>query len=322
MLYTSGGHKLRQNKTPCELVHLPDVSLRKILGLENLQAKWFLVVEGGGILLNACCFIFLENGRLQAPGITAFLGTQKGSLMMILREEKGEWRFVRSYLYDPMWVGLPTQMATWNLKSSLLKTKNGLINLHFGVSCLFLGVSSLEYNFHILWYEFIFIYIYHERYDDMNIWCIITDIELHWKLTCSLRRVDTFWRFPAFSASTFTFPGCIACFFGGWVKTLPAKMPQLPIISSLKSGQRQRLRKALLVRDRHGTQRVSWSLKKTKIGAQKAGGELEVMVRLHRSRSHCHPIIGIEKNGAAWSLCLLKSGRFTHYNPGCVGQHI
>ena len=76
-----------------------------------------------------------------------------------IKGEKGEWRFVRSYLYDPMWVGLPTQMATWNLKSSLLKTKNGLIKLHFGVSCLFPEVSSLEYNSHILRYGFIYIYV-------------------------------------------------------------------------------------------------------------------------------------------------------------------
>ena len=75
---TSGGPKLRQNwqnKTPCELVHLPDVSLRKILGLENLQANpsnfWWLRGVAFGLMLAA-----LFSWRLQA--LLLFWAPKKG----------------------------------------------------------------------------------------------------------------------------------------------------------------------------------------------------------------------------------------------------
>ena len=217
--------------------------------------------------------------------VSSVLDGHSCGALMILRHSicwggtTGEWRFVGSYL---LWsnVGWFAHTSGW-MESECFQEWS---------------ISSVSYDMEV------YIFIKNERYENLLLQPIWSPpLKTNMQPQGSWFQKEAFWKSAVFSfqVNQFTFPGCTACFFGGFGSNPPNPFPQTAEII-ISVGERQRLRKALLVRDRHGTQRASWWLK-TKIAAQNSVGELEVMVRLNRSQCH-------------WS-----SGVSPHYNPGCMG---
>lgn len=161
---------------------------------------------------------------------------------------------------------------------------------------------GVEYKFRIL---LIWRCIFSLKMKDMKICCYNRYGAPRWKLTCSLRVVDSKRRpfgNQQFSASRLTSSPSQAAphvFLGGSVQTLP-----IPFLKQQRSSFRS-------VNDKDWGKHFWYETGmarnellggwKTKIAAQNSVGELEVMVRLNRSQCH-------------WS-----SDVSPHYNPGCMG---
>ena len=217
--------------------------------------------------------------------VSSVLDGHSCGALMILRHSicwggtTGEWRFVGSYL---LWsnVGWFAHTSGW-MESECFQEWS---------------ISSVSYDMEV------YIFIKNERYENLLLQPIWSPpLKTNMQPQGSWFQKEAFWKSAVFSfqVNQFTFPGCTACFFGGFGSNPPNPFPQTAEII-ISVGERQRLRKALLVRDRHGTQRASWWLK---------------------NKTCCAKLRGrIGSNGEAKPVPVsLEFGRFTSLQPWLHG---